>query len=362
MPEFQSFVEGLQTELTNLVASMTHQLEVDFEAYNPVNFFHALDLHASESGEPRTLDEMGTGEQQVLGMAFAHAYARAFHTGVLLVIEEPESHLHPLAQEWLSARLSDMCADGLQIVITTHSPAFVNILNLDGLVLVRKDAGGTSVVQIDRQMLVEHCIAAGAPADKTTPENILSFYAANVTRDILEGFFAKTVVLVEGPTESLSLPVYLQKAGLITAKEGIAVIGVQGKGNLGKWHRLFSAFEIPCFVVFDNDASGEDKTGIRRKDALSALGIVAIDKQKRFLAETDLVVGDQFAIFGSNFEQVLRAYFPKYAALELRGRQRGVESKPFLARYVADNLTVDDAPGWIQMQLLAKAIQTLAKA
>lgn len=272
MPEFQGFVDGLQKDLTNLVASMTHQLDVDFEAYNPVNFFHALGLHASEDGEPRTLEEMGTGEQQILAMAFAHAYAKAFHTGVLLVIEEPEAHLHPLAQNWLSSRLSDMCHDGLQLVITTHSPAFIDILNLEGMVLVRKTEDGTSIVQIDREDLVAHCISTGAPIGKTTTDNILPFYAANSTKDILEGFFANKVVLVEGPTESLSLPIYLRRAGFNTAKEGVAIIGVQGKGNLAKWRRLFTAFEIPCYIIFDSDGAADDKNGTKRRDVLAAVG------------------------------------------------------------------------------------------
>ncbi|WP_029933087.1 AAA family ATPase [Rhodothermus marinus] len=56
--EFKSFVDNLQTEFGDLVANMPHRLQVDFEAYNPVNFFHALRLHAVEENEPRTLEEM----------------------------------------------------------------------------------------------------------------------------------------------------------------------------------------------------------------------------------------------------------------------------------------------------------------
>ena len=73
IPEFRQFVSGLQSELSDLISTMSHRLEVDFEAYNPVNFFHALRLQAVEGNIPRTLDEMGTGEQQVLALAFAYA-------------------------------------------------------------------------------------------------------------------------------------------------------------------------------------------------------------------------------------------------------------------------------------------------
>jgi len=147
IPEFSQFVQGLKDQLGDMVGTMTHRLDVDFEAYNPVNFFHALRLQALEGKEPRTLEEMGTGEQQILAMAFAYAYARAFHGGILLVVEEPEAHLHPLAQEWLAKRMSAMTQGGLQVVITTHSPAFVDVTKLEGLVRVEKIDGATSVVQ-----------------------------------------------------------------------------------------------------------------------------------------------------------------------------------------------------------------------
>lgn len=139
VPKFKNFIDELQNQMDNLIGSMTYRLDIDFEAYNPVNFFHALRLQAKENHEPRTLEEMGTGEQQLLSLCFAHAYAKAFHGGIVLVIEEPEAHLHPLAQKWLAKRLDEYCQDGLQILITTHSPSFVNINNLEGMVRVFKE-------------------------------------------------------------------------------------------------------------------------------------------------------------------------------------------------------------------------------
>lgn len=131
--EFAAFRQSLREDFADLLRTMTHRLDVDFEAYNPVNFFHALRLQADEAGEPRTLEELGTGEEQMLALAFAHAYAKAFHGGILLAVEEPEAHLHPLAQEWLAKKIAQMAKDGLQIILTTHSPAFVDLLNINGL-------------------------------------------------------------------------------------------------------------------------------------------------------------------------------------------------------------------------------------
>jgi putative ATP-dependent endonuclease of OLD family len=357
LPEFDEFTTHLQKDFTQLVGSMTHRLDVDFEAYNPSNFFHALRLQASEHGNPRALEEMGTGEQQVLAMAFAHAFARAFHGGILLVIEEPEAHLHPLAQRWLAQQLSDMSADGLQIIITTHSPSFIEMMNLTGVALIRKENGATSVTQRTTAELVQHCLASGAPAARTTEDNILPFYAASASSVILEGFFAKLVVLVEGPTEALSLPVYLSKAGLETAREGISIIAVHGKGNLAKWYRLFTCYGIPCYVIFDND-NEDDGTGSKRRDALAATGLAA-DTGDAYLAEAAWKIENRVCVFGSDFETSLRAAFPAYAGLEAVAAEEGVDSKVFRARHVAEHLTIDDAAGWNKMRDLSAKLRAL---
>ncbi|RMD62572.1 hypothetical protein D6833_06720, partial [Candidatus Parcubacteria bacterium] len=357
-PEFKAFVESLQQEMDGLVSTMPHRLDVDFEAYNPVNFFHALRLQAPEKDEPRTLEEMGTGEQQVLALAFAHAYAKAFHGGLVLIVEEPEAHLHPLAQQWLGYRLRSQCREGLQLVITTHSPAFVDVEGLEGLVLVHKKQGQTRVYQLSRCNLVAKCIELGVPEAKVTVDNVLPFYAANATTDLLSGFFARAVVLVEGPTEVLALPRLLAKRGLQVEREGIAVLGVGGKGNLTKWYRLYTAYGIPCYIVFDND-SRDARSGNQRKDALRTVGVR--DAECDQLIDTDAwVVEERYTIFGKDFEHSLRSNFGHYATLESQAKQYGIDSKPFVARWVVDRLdSHSDDPGWGKVEEMVKYLRCM---
>ena len=143
--EFGNFQTELKNQFGEMFGRMSYGLQVEFSAYDPSKFFHSLRMQAVENDRVKTLEELGTGQEQLLALAFAHAYAKVFYGGMFLAIEEPEAHLHPLAQEWLARKIRQMCSDGLQIMITTHSPAFVDLLGLRGIVLVSKHEGVTSV-------------------------------------------------------------------------------------------------------------------------------------------------------------------------------------------------------------------------
>ena len=363
---FKSFKDTLQSDFMNLVSCMSYKLEIDFEAYNPTNFFHALRVQAKEGSEPRDFSELGTGEQQILAISFAHAYAKAFRRGILLAIEEPEAHLHPLAQRWLAKKIQDLCADGLQIIMSTHSPAFINLLGLNGFSLVRKNnEKGTWTKQLSRKEFADYCLAHNAAPDKTKESNILEFYAANTTESILEGFFAKGIILVEGPTEALSIPEYLKTLGFDCEEKGIAVISVGGKGNLTRFWRLFSAYDLPVYVIFDNDAD-DDKKGSKRTELLTTLEISDVEA---ILSEADLKVDNSFAIFDKDFETALRNIFEseQYEALEKEAREfLGIEPdnkndcKPLVGRYVAEKLSkrLDySVAGWARLLKLKVAVE-----
>lgn len=343
VPEYAAFVERLQHEVGQLSRNMPYGLDIDFSAYDPSNYFRALRVSPKLDGENRSYDELGTGQEQVLALGFAYAYAAAFGAsgeGLVLVIEEPEAHLHPLAQDWLASQLHRFSAEGVQVVITTHSPSFIDLRNLDALVLVRKEEGATVVSQLTAAGLAAYCNDYGAP--KATPASILEHYDINATSALRAGFFARAVVLVEGATESFALPVLLKKLGVDLTRLGIACIAVGGKGNLAKWWRLYTAYSIPTYVIFDNDTSDDD-AGTKRCDVLSTLGVAESDLTA-YQEAAEPVIQHAFAVMGVDFETTLRSLLPEYSDLEAQcSKDHGGIGKPFVARWVAERLTSIDS-------------------
>jgi putative ATP-dependent endonuclease of OLD family len=357
--EFGSFQTELRNQFGDMFGGMSYGLQVDFSAYDPSNFFHSLRMQAVEDETIRTFEELGTGQEQLLALAFAHAYAKAFYGGILLAIEEPEAHLHPLAQEWLAKKISHMCSDGVQLMLTTHSPAFVNLLGLHGCIIVRKTEGATSVSQLTKHKLTDFCLNHGSRSDRTNEDTILPFYEGSATQAVKAGLFAKKVVLVEGMTESLSIPIYLSKVGLDVTKEGIAIIPVMGKGNLAKWWRFFTAFEIPTYIIFDNDPEN-DEHGNKRKDALFAISVDESEIQA-IIDQDMLTVTELYSVFGTDFETIMRTSFEGYQDIEDAAIEELGDSKPLVARFVAERIEREDHQiGWQRIKLLATALRSLS--
>lgn len=361
--EFRDFAEAVSKQVDDLSGSFEYQLTVDFSAYDPSNYFKSLKVFPSQDGVIRSFDELGTGQEQVLAIAFAWAYAQAFHgdgDGLVLVVEEPEAHLHPLAQRWLSRRLHELAADGLQIVVTTHSPAFLRVGNLEGLVRVHKPEAESKVVQHSLQTFVEHCQALGAPASVDTT---VQRYEAWATEEILSGLFARACVLVEGPTEALALPRLLSRVGFDAEREGAAFISVGGVGDLAKWWRFFTAYEIPTYALFDRD-EGEDRDGNKRRDLMRAAGI-GTDEAEQVLSAAESYEHPSVTMLAPDYESVMTALFgDQYIALQDQARREhgltGNQAKPLVARFVADQLELD-GPGEQFLRRLAERLTALTR-
>jgi len=77
VPEFQQFSEALRSDFSTALKCWSYKLHIDFEAYNPLNFFHALRVQAKEEDQTRAFEELGTGEQQVLAISRMRRPSRA---------------------------------------------------------------------------------------------------------------------------------------------------------------------------------------------------------------------------------------------------------------------------------------------
>jgi putative ATP-dependent endonuclease of OLD family len=361
--EFRCFEETLRGEIGMLSSNLRYPLDIDFSAYDPSNYFHALRIRPREDEGPRTFDELGTGQEQLLAMSVLYAYAQAFGAegaGILLLLEEPEAHLHPLAQRWLARRIRDYVAVGIQVVLTTHSPAFLSLLEVEGLILVKKDAqtGATQTKQLSATQLAEWCVQNGAPP-ATDGASVLPFYETAATEEIKAGFLARAICLVEGPSEALALPEYCRRLGFDPDEHGLAIIPVGGVGNLAKWIRLFTAYGIPTFVIFDNDA-GDDAQGQKRTDLLTTIGVPA-DEHDEVMATEQLRVETTWAVMGVDFEVCMRRYFgDDYTTLDEQAKAAvpGRAGKPLRARAVAIKLTLQaDTEGHAKLTKLVAALR-----
>jgi len=360
VPTFKDFTNQMSTIAGEMLTNMSHALEFDFSAYDPSNYFKTLRVQPTEDGVSRAFEELGTGQQQILALSFAHAYAKSFlGQGLIFIIDEPETHLHPLAQKWLAKKIFQMANDGLQIIMTTHSPYFINLEFLPAIYLVKKNIQ-TEVKNVDAHILTEFCLKTGA--SKSDEKTIIPFYSSHSKPSILNGFFAKKIILVEGETEQYALPIYFETVGLDTLKEGIAIIGVGGKGNIAKWWRLFTCYGIVVYFCFDNDKEN-DASSLKRHDALHAIGI-GDDVISEILSLKDWFIKRDFCVFGSDFETTLRNSFQHYSEIEEEEKERlGSSNKPIIAKAVASRITgsekLPDDIGWNKFIEIVEMVKNL---
>lgn len=242
----------------------------------------------SEGGEPFAVERTGHGSQRALIMAMLQTLASGRNAAAqpntakpgqptrILVIEEPELYQHPIRQRYMARVLSRLASgDGgqaVQVVYTTHSPHFAGIDRLDGIRLIRKPdpAGrpetGVSSTGIDSIMGMLEA-SGGTPRTKSNFESALGVI---MTPWLSEGFFANTIVLVEGETDYAAILGMARLNGHDFEKEGISVIPCDGKSKLDRPMAIYLSLKMPTFVVWDGDR--DKRTRKREQECGTAAG------------------------------------------------------------------------------------------
>ena len=170
---------------------------------------------------------------------------------IMLTMEEPEAHLHPHAQRQL---FEQICHFEGQKVISTHSPSIIAHSSLMDAIYFSKRDGKTTVKRYN-------------PSDTHDGEAKIFREVINDHADLL---FASAVILCEGITEELALPVYFNEYfGYAPHTLGVSITNIGGKDNYKPFLSLAKDFDIPWFIFSDGEADAKSSVNSALKQVFN---------------------------------------------------------------------------------------------
>lgn len=202
--------------------------------------------------------KLGLGSNNLLFMACELLLmAQEDEGSKLLLIEEPEAHLHTQRQLRVMKYLQDQAEEkGVQIIVTTHSPNLASAISLDNMVMIQN---GHAFSLAEGETKLE-------PFDYRFLERFLDVTKANL-------FFARGVMIVEGDAENILLPTLARLIGRDFTEYGVSIVNVGGVG-LRRYARIFQRRDIskagqlgiPIACVTDMDVMPNCAKSIIKKD------------------------------------------------------------------------------------------------
>jgi len=175
---------------------------------------------------------------------FKKRMAKAKTAGQLLLVEEPEAHLHPQLQRVLFSTLQK---EEFQTIATTHSTHITSSIPIDSVVVLTDDGSPAT----------SSTVPAKSSGLDTKGLADLDRYL-DATRSTL--LYARKVMLVEGPAELFLIPALAEEVCDIDLDEyGISVIPIYGV-HFDVYASLFGQRKIEklCAIVADGDQQPSD--------------------------------------------------------------------------------------------------------
>lgn len=219
---------------------------LDVKALDIDGFFNSSTLsvvpaHGGEESVP--VSSLGSGFEIIVSLFLAKTIASYSKETIIVLIDEPEKHLHPQLEKRL---LNSLKAANFQLIFSTHSSYLVDIVDYESV----KRLGIDGIVYPQKEMLKS--LVHGKELEKHVKDIGKYHYSKTLLqRDHEDLVFAKGVLIVEGSIDKFGFLKIAESKGYDWNE--IDIVSTQGKENICHILILTIIYGIPSYVVFDED-------------------------------------------------------------------------------------------------------------
>ena len=259
LPFIPELASTIQEKGTNIAGEyFSFPIAISFLSNYEEDVWSQLNLfYSPETGNNIPIYILGLGQKNILYLSLFIAElensSKQSEINILL-LEEPEAHLHPQLQKILFSNLNELKTT--QVFMTSHSTHIASDCNYKNLNILFKNS--------------EKEVKSFSPFKEgllTERENLLLKRYLDATRS--EMFFASAIIFVEGVGEQFLIPSIAKEVyGIHLTEHNISVIPIHSR-YFDPYLKIVqdNNLEIPAVAIIDGD-SGELEEGVETTTAV----------------------------------------------------------------------------------------------
>ncbi|MCK4608425.1 MAG: AAA family ATPase [Gammaproteobacteria bacterium] len=181
------------------------------------------------------INSLSAGQKAIIHLVF-EAYGRDELKGGLVIIDEPELHLHYQFQNEYLKVIEDISKEqNCQYILVTHSESLINSHTIHNV----------------KRFFLDSENHTGIKNPALTEEQKFLVKVLDNTRSTC-AFFAKKVILVEGEIDRYFFKAMI-KEYKPDSEQQLAVLDIGGKSNYTTWKEFFESFGLTVYFIGDLD-------------------------------------------------------------------------------------------------------------
>ena len=254
-------LETVERQVEAVLGLRGFRLAVTFDPASDID----VTVRFSAADQPESLDIalLGSGTLQTLALLVDVNLAPP-RAPLVVLVDEPDSHLHYAAQKRLLRQLRQLAGDRVQIVATTHNEQM--IAAAETAELIHLDRSGSGRISAASLASASSGRRLGFVSPRARDAAYQHIGVSQSAMNIIEAMEAERVLVVEGPTDAELILAILERVGVVQpgfvvprcafwSLGGISRVGEKLKALKDWFSGIHNAKPLwsKCVVVLDRD-------------------------------------------------------------------------------------------------------------